>query len=227
MLGGASLRVREDPVVRLYLSSFRMGNCPDRLVALARGGRRAAVIANATDVYPPRERAEGVERELDALTTLGFEAEELDLRRFFERSDIDEALAGFDVLWVRGGNVFTVRHALAVSGADAAIVALLREDAVVYGGYSAGPCVLAPTLAGLEQVDDPRSVQLRYGVEPMMSGLGVLDYCIVPHVSSPGHPETTSCDLLAQRYRDAGTPHRALRDGEVLVIDGDATELCT
>lgn len=203
-----------------------MGGCPDRLVELARGGSRAAVIANATDVYPARDRTEGVQRELEALTALGFEAEELDLRRYFGRGGVDEALARYDVLWVRGGDVFTLRYSLATSGADDSIVALLRGDAVVYGGYSAGPCVLAPTLVGLEKVDDPECVKLLYGTEPMMSGLGVLDYCIVPHVSSPGHPESSSCDLLAERYREAGTPHRTLRDGEVLIIDGESSFVC-
>jgi dipeptidase E len=203
-----------------------MGRCPDRLVDLARDGNRAAVIANATDVYRPAERAEGVQRELDALTALGFEAEELDLRGYFGRHGVDEALARYDVLWVRGGDVFTLRHALAASGADESIIALLRDDSIVYGGYSAGPCVLAPTLVGLEHVDNPEYVKLLYGVDPIMSGLGVLDYCIVPHVSSPGHPETSSCDRLAEHYRDVGTPHRTLRDGEVLVIDGDSSVVC-
>lgn len=203
-----------------------MGDCPDRLVELARGGRRAAVIANATDVYPPQDRTEGVQRELDALTALGFEAEELDLRGYFGRQGVDEALARYDVLWVRGGDVFTLRYSLATSGADESIIALLRGDSIVYGGYSAGPCVLAPTLVGLEKVDSPEYVKMLYGVEPIMSGLGVLDYCIVPHVSSPGHPETTSCDRLAEHYREVGTPHRTLRDGEVLVIDGESSLVC-
>lgn len=168
-----------------------------------------------------------MERELEALTALGFEAEELDLRRYFGDAEVRDALEGYDLLWVRGGDVFTLRYSLATSGADEAIIALLREDAVVYGGYSAGPCVLAPNLAGLENVDHPEYVKLLYGAEPLMSGLGVLDYCIVPHVSSPGHPETTACDLLAERYREAGTPHRTLRDGEVLIIDGDSSFVCT
>ena len=59
-----------------------------------------------------------------------------------------------------------------------------------------------------------------------MSGLGLLDYCIVPHVNSPDHPESPACDRLAARYRDAGTAHRTLRDGEVLIIDGDSSFVC-
>lgn len=212
--------------MRLYLSSFRLGGCPDRLVALAGGGRRAAVIANATDVYAPRDRAEAVERELDALGGLGFEAEELDLRQYFGDADVHAALENLDLVWVRGGDVFTLRYSLARSGADEAIVALLRDDALAYGGYSAGSCVLAPSLAGLDDVDDPEHLKMLYGVEPVMSGLGVLDFGIVPHVSSPGHPESPACDRLAARYRAEGVPHRTLRDGEVLVVDGESSFVC-
>jgi dipeptidase E len=212
--------------VRLYLSSFRMGDCPERLVELARGGRRAAVIANATDVYPAPDRAAGVQRELGALGALGFDAEEFDLRRHFEDSDVHAQLSEYDVVWVRGGDTFTLRYTMDRSGADEAIVSLLRDDAIVYGGYSAGPCVLAPTLSGLEDVDNPEYVKLLYGVQAPMTGLGVLDYCIVPHVSSPGHPGSALCDRLAVRYREEATPHRALRDGQVLIIDGESTFVC-
>jgi dipeptidase E len=197
--------------VRLYLSSFRIGDEPERLLELLGSGRRAAVIANAIDDQDPTARREGVEREVVALAELGLEPQELDLR---ERPD----LGGYDLVWLRGGNVFLLRYALAASGADAALLQLLRDDALVYGGYSAGACVLAPRLRGLELVDNPEAVTATYGAEPVWDGLGVLDYAIVPHVDSPGHPETERCNALAEHYRAEGVPHRTLRDGEVLVI---------
>jgi dipeptidase E len=202
--------------VRLYLSSFRMGDQPDRLLELLGSGRRAAVIANAIDDQDAATRQEGVERELGALGELGLEPRELDLREHF---DLPPDLTEYDLVWLRGGNVFLLRYALAASGADAALVQLLHDDALVYGGYSAGPCVLAPSLRGLELVDEPEAVRVTHGAEPVWDGLGVLDYAIVPHVDSPGHPETERCNALAERFRAEGVPHRTLRDGEVLVID--------
>jgi dipeptidase E len=111
------------------------------------------------------------------------------------------------------------RYALAESGADALLVDLLRDDALVYGGYSAGPCVLGPSLRGLELVDEPEAVEATYGAKPVWEGLGVLNFAIVPHVDSPDHPETERCNALAEHFRAEGVPHRTLRDGEVLVID--------
>ena len=44
-----------------------------------------------------------------------------------------------------------------------AVIRLLADDAVAYGGYSAGICVLAPTLRGLEGVDNPAFLRTLYG----------------------------------------------------------------
>ena len=129
------------------------------------------------------------------------------------------------MLWVRGGNVFVLRYALHRSGGDAIAAGALAADTLVYAGYSAGPCVLAPSLRGLDAVDDPAAVAVTYGDEPIWEGLGLLDYSIVPHYRSPDHPESAACDGVAAGYRAAGIAHRALRDGEALVIQGDGTAI--
>jgi dipeptidase E len=205
--------------LRLYLSSFRIGEHPERLLELLGSGRSALVIANAMDHAPPEARQAAVQLELDALAELGLEARELELREYFGSEGAAAALRECDLVWLRGGEVFVLRYALAASGADTALVELLHDDALVYAGYSAGPCCLGPTLRGFELVDDPAAVGVAYGAEPIWDGLGILDYVIVPHVDSPGHPETERCNALAARYRAEGVPHRTLRDGEVLVVD--------
>ena len=203
--------------MRLYLSSFRTGAHPDTLVALARG-RRTALIPNAADAWPTDVRDTALRRDLDDLAAAGLDVTLADLRQ----PGTVERLGGFDILWVRGGNVFMLRRVLADSGADAVLVDLLRRDALVYGGYSAGACVLADDLTRLTLVDDPGVV-----TDPLMTGLGLLDRPFVPHVRSPGHPETAECDALSAAYAAAGQPHWALRDGEVLLVDGERTQLLT
>ena len=208
--------------MRLYLSSFRIGNCPERLLELARGGSRAAVIANAMDAAPAGVRGEAVQLELGALSELGLDAEEIDLRS----PGISDGLADYDILWFRGGNTFVLRSALARSGSDAVVRQLLAKDRLVHAGYSAGVCVLAPSLRGLEAVDPPDDVVATYGEPPIWEGLGVLDHAVVPHVSSPGHHESEACTAVADRYREVGVAHVALRDGQVLVVDGSTSGIC-
>lgn len=211
--------------MRLYLSSFRVGGAGDRLVAMVGAGGRAVVIANAMDAEPPEARRAGVAREREALTDLGFEVDELDLRDWFGADGVEQAFAGYDVAWLRGGNVFVLRHALARSGADRALIGRLEDDTIAYAGYSAGPCVLAPSLRGLEAVDPVDELRAAYGAEPTWEGLAVLDHAVVPHVDSPAHPASAALDRVAEGYRRDGIAHVALRDGQVLVVEGEAEDV--
>jgi dipeptidase E len=179
-------------------------------------GRRTALVPNALDGLPADVRGAGIHRDIADLMQLGLEVSEVDLIEH----DAAERLAGCDIVWVRGGNTFVLRRVLADTGIDEVLTDLIRRDAIVYAGYSAGACVLAPDLAGLEIVDDITAV-----AEPVTTGLGLLDRPFVPHVRSAGHPETAACDALAARYQAAAQAHWALRDGDVLVVNGDVTEL--
>jgi dipeptidase E len=210
--------------MRLYLSSFRLGTAPEHLVRLVGTGARMAVIANAIDSQPADVRANRVQDEVDALTRLGLTAEEVDLRHYFhtDPEGVATHLASFDGLWVRGGNVFTLRAALAASSADHAIRALLAQDALVYAGYSAGPCVLGPSLEGLERLDDPLDAVTAYGVDAPTDGLGVLDQRVVPHLGGD-HPEGQALAAVAEEFRQAGLPYLFLADGQALLVDGEAS----
>lgn len=184
------------------------------------------IIANACDGAEPGDRHAAVAGEISGLGALGYDVRELDLRDHLGDADgLRNLLAATTLVWVRGGNVFALRHALRRAGADVMIAGMLADDAVVYAGYSAGPCVLAPSLRGLEACDDPEVVQRLWGEPAIFEGLGVLDHAIVPHVDSPGHPECALLEQVAATYRRAGIAHRTLRDGDVLLIDGDRAEL--
>ncbi|GHF50411.1 dipeptidase E [Deinococcus metalli] len=202
--------------MRLYLSSFRMGNHTHRLLDMLRGGRETALIRNAVEGQPFRQ--DSLDRDVGDLEQLGLDVTVLDLRTL----GAVEQLPDFDLLFVRGGNVFTLRRVLAETGADAAILELLHADAVVYAGFSAGPCVLSPDLRPLAAVDPVSDA-----TDLVTTGLGVLDRLFLPHVDSPGHPETADCTRLADGLAAQGLPHWRLRDGDVLVRDGERDELLT
>lgn len=210
--------------MRLYLSSFRLGDHADVLAELVRRHDRAptvAVIANACDAAEGSRRADAVAVEMTALTGLGLEPFEIDLRDYVASTGtLSHDVTGCACMWVRGGNVFTLRHAMAASGADTLIPRLVADDALVYAGYSAGGCALAPSLRGLEHCDTTDEVHALFGVEPRWDGLGVLDRALIPHLDSPGHPETDLLGEVAVAYRRDSVPFWALRDGQVLLVDG-------
>ena len=214
--------------MRLYLSSFRLGNNPQRLVDLVRGNMKAAVIVNACDHYCDSERDARVKQEIDALGNLGLTAFELDLRRYFGKQEAGASLLSIidkcGLLWIRGGNTFVLRRAMSESGFDQLVINFLGRDRLVYGGYSAAACVLAPSLKGVELVDDPHVVPIGYKPPVIWDGLGILPFAIAPHYRSD-HPESADVERQVQYYLDHHCLFIALRDGEVIVVDGNLEEL--
>ncbi|WP_338597101.1 Type 1 glutamine amidotransferase-like domain-containing protein [Saccharopolyspora sp. SCSIO 74807] len=210
--------------VRMYLSSFRVGNRPDELLRLSGTARpRTALIHNADDYKSEVDRATSLRRELHELDDVGLDPFEVDLRHYFgAERELRAVLGEVDVLYVRGGNVFVLRRAFRHSGAERVVPELLCRDALVYAGYSAGPSVLGPTLRGVEgHVDDPSCVPAEYPEEPpIFGGLGVLPYAIAPHFESD-HPESAEIDRSIRYFITRHIPFIALRDGEAIVVEGD------
>ena len=102
--------------MRLYLSSFRMGDHPEYLTAVVGGDRRrTVVIANAMDDAPESLRRPGVERELAALGELGFGAAELDLHDYFDDEQAGYACPSSSSVAMSAGA--RIRHASVTSSA--------------------------------------------------------------------------------------------------------------
>jgi dipeptidase E len=214
--------------MRLYLSSYRLGNQPGRLVDLTNQDKRAAVVLNACDILPDGIRLTLLDQEVAALQSLGFAVDELDLRDYFNSAarprDLAALSATYGLVWVRGGNSFVLRRAMKASGFDNIVRDLLERDSLVYGGFSAGAAVLTPSLRGVELVDDPLAVPQGYDPEVVWEGLGLLPYMLAPHYKSD-HPESADIEKVVAYYVENHILFRALRDGETIVVDGEREEV--
>ncbi len=194
-------------------------------------GPKALVIANACDLLEPDERGPRVDREIAALESLGFRAEELDLRRHFpawtgtgrvssggsdEPGSLSALKSGLDsasLIWARGGNAFLLLRAMRQSGFAGLLTEALAADTVVYGGYSGGIAVLPKSLRGLETVNDPVAVPEGYGYasDVPWDGLGVLDYSLAPLTNPPmpHRPASTAWSVISRptacRIKPSGT----------------------
>lgn len=209
--------------MRLYLSSYQLGDHPEAFTGLVRGSGCGWIIMNALDGADPEMRQLETERQVTNLAGVGLAARELDLRAY-DAESLSAKIGQPDFLRVRGGSVFTLRAALARSGADALITERLGADALVYAGFSAGGCVLAPTLSGLEECDSTEDVLSMYGAV-QYDGLGILDRPFVPHLESPKHSESVTLTRVAATYAQEGKPYWGLRDGQALVVDGSSVAL--
>jgi dipeptidase E len=206
--------------MRLYLSSYKTGHHPERFLELLGNNKKVAVIRNAVDYAEPTARKESLSRVVGELRRIGLtDIEEVDLRNYFGKEErLEEKLKEFGGVWIAGGNVFILKQAVEKSGFEFVIKKLLAEDRIVYAGYSAGSCLATPTLKGIELVDD---VTLAYkdGKEDFKwEGLGLVPYSIAPHYRSDHH-ESGRIEKTVEFFEENKMPYKALRDGEVIVIE--------
>ena len=184
------------------------------------GEKRVGVIRNALDFSDDFERLrDGRIREFNDLREIGLSPEEIDLREFFDAPDgFPSVVEQFDAFWVVGGNSFVLRRAMRQSGFDAILLNKVQDEEFVYGGYSAGICVLTPTLDGIHLVDDPEIVPDGYLEETIWEGLGIVRFSFAPHYKSD-HPETELVDKSVEYFIENKIPFIALHDGEVYMAD--------
>tara|TARA_Y100000310_G_scaffold39318_1_gene36913 strand:- start:240 stop:854 length:615 start_codon:yes stop_codon:yes gene_type:complete len=204
--------------MRFYLSSYKLGNKTNELKKLIPKNNKTAYIPNALDYSTDLERRrKGEAFDIKELTKVGLDVELLDLRNYFGKSnELKNKLKSFGVIWVRGGNVFILRQAMKLSGFDKIIKTLLDTD-MLYGGYSAGVCILASNLHGIDLMDDLTVRPYGKPLEIIWDGLDILDYLIIPHYTS-NHAESEDANKCVAYMKKEGLPFKTLKDGEVIII---------
>ena len=207
--------------MRLYLSSYKFGNHPEELTRLARGSKKAAVIMNAVDFGDEERKRQSAKDQIQQLNKLGFEPTELDLRNYFGKpAALKKYLQGIGLVWIHGGNAFVLQRAFAQSGFGKIIQEIVLGDKIVYAGFSAAVCMVTPTLHGAELVDDPAVIPEGYKKDFSWDGLGLINYNVAVHYQS-NHPESADVEKEAEYYRQNNILYKTLRDGEVIVVDGN------
>jgi len=208
--------------MKLFLASYHLEPNGQKLAGLIAENKRIAIIPNALDVYPNgQRREESVEKEKSSLTGIGLVPEELDLRTYFGKpKELETKLSEFGSVWVLGGNTFVLRRAYKEAGLDNWLQDYRGDKAFVYAGYSAGVCILSPSLKGLETVDKPNIVPDGYNAQVIWDGIGLIDFAFCPHYMS-NHPESEAVNSEVEYYQRHGVKYRTLHDGEVIIMDSE------
>ncbi|MDB5716427.1 MAG: hypothetical protein JWO15_3824 [Sphingomonadales bacterium] len=210
----------------MYLSSYHLGNKPEKLKELVnKENARAAIILNAADNSEHERRVSYVSSQIEELATLGINSEELDLRNYFNNSqELAATLSNYDLVWAVGGNSFLLLRAMKQSGFDKLIVPLVENDAIVYAGFSAGAVVATPTLHGIELIDDKETVPEGYSKEVVWTGLHLVGKSIAPHYKSD-HPESEAVEEVVKYFLENGMDYWTLSDGQALVVQDTTVTL--
>jgi dipeptidase E len=205
--------------MKLYISSYKLGSKTNVLKKWIKDyNNRIMMITSARDGYPDNERkTKGIQTDMMALQELGFDVAQLSLRDYFQNPDrLREDLKSYHAFSAIGGNTFILRQAMLLSGFDEFLRDNVYQDSFLYGGYSAGICLLAPSLKGLELVDDSDADPYHYPV--IYNGLDLIDYLPVPHYRSD-HPETHLVEDVIGYLMRNNIKYKTLHDGDVIIED--------
>ena|ERR1700754_541538 len=170
-----------------YLSSYKFGNHLEKLKTMLPQGSKIGHINNSRDFShaDPIIKAGHQKEEMDQLNNIGFVAEPLELQEYFGKEEqLRARIAQLNGLWVSGGNTFILRQAMRLSGFDNIFEALKNRKGFLYGGYSAGICILCDSLKYIKNVDDPDDFPYPESTEVIWSGLSVFNYGLLPHYDS-------------------------------------------
>lgn len=206
--------------MKYYLSSYKIGNKVDKLKQMIPANNKIGYVPNAKDFTGSdlQKRHMNAENEMKELNSIGFNSILLDLKEYFGKPSIlRKKIEELGAVWVTGGNVFVLRQAMKLSGFDDILLELATTD-FLYAGYSAGSCVLSPSLNTYQIVDNSSDTPYQELKETIWEGIGLLNYAFLPHFDSD-HPESEDIDKEIKNCIDNKILFKALRDGDVIIIE--------
>ena len=206
--------------MKYYLSSFKLGNTPEKYLNLFSDEQTVAYIPNATDFTgadPCRVKAH-INGDVEGLESLGLNVKLLDLKDYFDQpqKDLEDRLSQFSGLWVSGGNVFVLRQAMKLSGLDKILLEKSEDDDFVYGGYSAGCCVLSESLKPYQVASDASDLPYPMQKEVIWGGLGLIDFAFMPHFQSD-HSESNKINDEVEYCISNKIAYRTVSDGDAII----------
>lgn len=206
--------------MKLYLSSYKIGDEPQKLLDLFSENKRVGYVPNALDftAADPQRKTTHIKKDMTSLSDIGLKPELLDLKDYFRNKGVlQEKIRGLGGLWISGGNTFVLRQAMKLSGLDTILTEGTGLENFVYGGYSAAGCVLSPTLKSYAIVDDATDLPYEEQTIVLWDGLSLIDFSFLPHFNSD-HPESDDTNKELNYCIENGIPYKTLRDGEALII---------
>lgn len=205
--------------MKLYLSSEGLGNKRYILEEWKKqNGNKVLVIPNAKDYLSEENRKKKIIEKTTDLIELGFEIKVLDLKKYFNSQNLQKDIKDYKCFFVMGGNVFILRQAMYLSGFDTYLKQIANKEDYLYIGYSAGSCVLSPTLKGLDIVDNPINPYNKDKI--IFDGLGLIDYIFIPHYKS-NNKVSHKMEKVVEMLRIKKIKYKTFNDIETIIEDSD------
>ena len=174
--------------MKLYLASNKLGSKKKILSQwIKENDNKLVLITNARDLKEENEiERQKIKGYMELMEQIGFDVKKISLKDYFGRFEkLKEDFKRYHAFYVIGGNVFTLRQAMRLSGFDQYLEEIKNDSQYLYIGESAGSTVLSPILYGMDLVDEP--INPYNTDEVLYKGVGLINYVIVPHYKSNYH----------------------------------------
>ncbi|PWQ93479.1 Type 1 glutamine amidotransferase-like domain-containing protein [Leucothrix arctica] len=158
--------------------------------------------------------------DVEDLEKLGLAVKVVDLKQYFDSDpkELEGLVSSLSGLWVSGGNVFILRQAMMLSGLDQLIIEKSKDPVFVYGGYSAGCCVLSKSLKSYQYASDANDTPYSGISTANWDGLGLINFAFMPHFQSD-HSESEAIDKEIAYCNANGISYKPVKDGDVLIYE--------
>jgi len=201
---------------KLFLASYFSNTAPLFAEFAAQIGMGKKVLFIPTAAVPEKVNFY-IAADKKALEKLGFTVQELEILTA-SKEEIAQKIAETDAIFVAGGNTFFLLQALKESGADALIADHIAQGKP-YIGSSAGSIVLAKNIEYAALMDSTAAAPRLDGD---FSALGIVDFCVVPHVNN--FPFKKAAQKVLQAYGDK-MDLCPIGNHQAVAVQGDEIEL--
>lgn len=136
------------------------------------------------------------------------------------RELLNRDLAGYDAIYVSGGNTFYLLQQAQLSGFLEVIRDLVLNQEKMYIGASAGSIIAGPDAYPTLKLDNA-------ALAPKLKGyksFGLVNYCILPHWGTENFKKRYEVQM-AENYQDKQFPLIALTDSQYVWARGKSMEI--
>lgn len=178
-------------------------------------GKKVAFIPTASNV---EKVTFYVAADKKALQKLGLTVNEIDIAKATQ-AEIKNTLNECDYIFVGGGNTFYLLQELKRTGCDRLIKKHIASGKL-YIGSSAGSIILAPDIAYIASMDDPK-------LAPNLSShisLHAVDFFVLPHRTN--FPFKSAAQKIENTYKDK-LKLIPISNNQVVVVTGDVINTVT
>lgn len=175
--------------------------------------KKALFISTAAVPYGKDPEPEWLQLSRDKIWEFSEQFDETNLE---EETWKPERLDDYDFVYVCGGNSFYLAYRLAETGVAEQLKAYIQNGGV-YAGSSAGAIILMDSIESFAIADHPEEAPRIY------PGLNVIDFALIPHIDNEKYAPIMK--RIAAGYERSDAQIIQLKDDQVLVVDGDVSEI--